>query len=72
MDARGLFEMLVIFTVMVGCGTIVVDKNQPETSRAQAFAIVAGLIGTVCPSPITRSIERVNHQKKSEENNENS
>lgn len=58
MDTRGLFEMVVIFTIMVGSGTVVLDKGQSETSRAQAFAIIAGLIGVVCPSPISNSLKR--------------
>jgi hypothetical protein len=67
MDARGLFEMFIIFTIMIGCGAVVLDKNQPETTRAQAFAIVAGLVGVVCPSPIMRSIKRVKENSSTNE-----
>lgn len=71
MDTRGIFEMIIIFTVMTGCGLVVLDKNQAETTRAQAFAIVAGLVGAVCPSPITRAIERSKENPPTSDKTEN-
>jgi hypothetical protein len=58
MDTRGLFEMAIIFAVLLGSGSVVLDKRQSETTRTQAFALIAGLIGVVCPSPVSNALKR--------------
>ena len=63
MDTRGIFEMIVVFTIMIGCGTAALDRNQPETTRSQAIAIIAGLVGVMCPSPVTNAIKRKNENQ---------
>jgi hypothetical protein len=58
MDTRGIFEMTIIFTVLLGSGSVVLDKGQSEATRTQAFVLITGLIGVVCPSPISNALKR--------------